>query len=157
MPYGVSKWPAASDPRSPIFSYYGYAYGAVAPWKFFCISPGALAPFDWLSDGIIIESIADTPTLTTYHWDDSGSPGRSIDVSKAGQVIPGVTPLDWTVRFSIVIEVLAGNRYEGVLQLTYPDAIRSYDSIAMSATVGPSGLMPNGVTLRPRPYQAHNI
>ncbi len=149
MPFAVRQWPVAPDPRSPLFSFAGWNWGQVLPIQWILSSVGALSPWTWLNDGIVLAITADDGLDT--RWTGFSPPVDNVTVTldKFGTEAPAGAPpftIEWKilmVRVPPLLDVFGGEK------LLFPDAIRTFGPWAAFDSGGPVTEIPNGLDITP--------
>lgn len=149
MPYGVTKFPHAGDPRLPTFAIAGMEYGSAAPWKFRASTVGALPPFDVFNgDGFILDPSIILPGET--HWQYNGSTGiANIELIAYGWRDLQPTPVPHSLYVTLNVGGTSAPYHFGEYYATFPDAITGWQHIALHQSSGPTNYFPNPMTLRP--------
>lgn len=154
MPFAVSQWPYAPDPRSPAFASDGWNFGQVPPFSWKLSTTGATGVFVFFNDGITLRNGFESPSFSSY---SPVIPPPSFVVTTlniSGFQAPQAGPPVHTIRFQFDIFVETSLTYEGLLELLFPVAIQVQGPIPMNEIDPSFGTIPNPMELEPLIWSA---
>jgi hypothetical protein len=124
MAFGVTKWPRGMDPREPQFGMRGFAWGAVPPWIWEVSTTGALAPLEYLNDGIYLSPVSITDTLVVYEFDPPDVYRFEVRMFGQNNSIPDQA--EWSKELNVTIYQTGSGGGFTTEKWSYPAAIRQF-------------------------------
>ena len=124
MPFGVSRWPQAPDPRPPWFGMFGGLPESCAPWKWFCYGTNATGLLEPFLDGCVITASAWAFGYTQWEVSDFPQTGWTtrMILNAYDRVIPGVHDFTQHYDFRVLDETLT-TMWTAIDSFTFTDPI----------------------------------
>ncbi len=143
MPLGVTGWPYSPDPRTTGMGPRGFAWGAVAPYRFFLQTASADPGFEYLVEGIVVEVTGSNLDVISY-----GESVHGVLVSKFGTEEPTEPPDPISVTWELRLTTGPGTPILGRYQALFPPAIENFE--IKTDWVGPGeDPLPDPITFTP--------
>lgn len=149
MPFAVSQWPYAPDPRLPSFDLFGFDYGQVPSWAWTMSTTNATGLAAVFNAGVVVKPTIILPGQVTFANVDTLPDNVTVTVKHSGFLEPFGPSFDKTLFMTPIVRQSGSPEFSGVEGWLYPTAIAVFEVPTMVKVGIGIGTMPDKVTLTP--------